>query len=258
MQSVNKYERFIKEGISGAYILIGNSDKIINDELIFFAKSIICKNETSSFTPCNICESCKKADNMLNPDIVFFEKNDKDKYDVAGVEKFISEICMNSYGGKKVGIIFNGDELSEIIQNKLLKTIEEPPENTNLLIGTKSKDRLLDTVCSRCNIIRIYDQDNSINNNPHFEEIYNILKTGFFYEYRKCIKKNIKSSLDAKELLNFIREKTRNECKNHIVQAEEFVKINKKIIEIEEELALNVDYKQSLNSLYIWAIYGRN
>lgn len=40
-------------------------------------------------------------------------------------------------------------------QNKLLKTLEEPPENTFIFIATANAESLLQTVRSRCEILRI-------------------------------------------------------------------------------------------------------
>src|SRR5688572_14228384 len=53
-------------------------------------------------------------------------------------------------GGQKVGIIFDADRLMEQAANAFLKTLEEPPPNSNLLLVSAYPDQLLETILSRC------------------------------------------------------------------------------------------------------------
>ena len=53
-------------------------------------------------------------------------------------------------GGRKVGIIFEADRLQPGGANAFLKTLEEPPANSFLLIVTATPEALLDTIRSRC------------------------------------------------------------------------------------------------------------
>ena len=53
-------------------------------------------------------------------------------------------------GGLKVGIIFDADRLQEQAANAFLKTLEEPPRNSHLLLVSSYPDQLLETILSRC------------------------------------------------------------------------------------------------------------
>ncbi len=53
-------------------------------------------------------------------------------------------------GGSKVGTIFDADRMNDKAANAFLKTLEEPPKNTHLLLISTQPDRLLDTILSRC------------------------------------------------------------------------------------------------------------
>ncbi|MDO4567395.1 MAG: hypothetical protein Q4B99_00385 [Clostridia bacterium] len=65
------------------------------------------------------------------------------------------ELSMSSYAGKlRVILITNVHLLNEMLQNALLKTLEEPPEDTVLLL-TGIEANLLPTVRSRCVKVRI-------------------------------------------------------------------------------------------------------
>ena len=52
-------------------------------------------------------------------------------------------------------IIHDAHNLSEEAQNALLKTLEEPPENTQLLLLTTNSELLLSTILSRCQVIEL-------------------------------------------------------------------------------------------------------
>jgi DNA polymerase-3 subunit delta' len=56
--------------------------------------------------------------------------------------------------GRKVFIILQAEDLSDHSANALLKTLEEPPGETVLLLTTSAQDRLLPTLVSRCQQIR--------------------------------------------------------------------------------------------------------
>ncbi len=46
-------------------------------------------------------------------------------------------------------IILAGETFSEVVQNKLLKVIEEPPKNKEFILVTKNRATILDTIRSR-------------------------------------------------------------------------------------------------------------
>ena len=53
-------------------------------------------------------------------------------------------------GGNKVCIIIDADRMNQSASNAFLKTLEEPPPSTHLLLISNQPDRLLDTILSRC------------------------------------------------------------------------------------------------------------
>lgn len=53
-------------------------------------------------------------------------------------------------GACKVGVIVEADRMNDQASNAFLKTLEEPPQNTLLLLLTANPQRLLPTILSRC------------------------------------------------------------------------------------------------------------
>jgi DNA polymerase-3 subunit delta' len=56
--------------------------------------------------------------------------------------------------GKRVIIISRADEMGDAAANTLLKTLEEPPGNTMLILTTSHRDALLPTILSRCQMVQ--------------------------------------------------------------------------------------------------------
>lgn len=56
--------------------------------------------------------------------------------------------------GRKIFIILNAEEMNAEASNSLLKTLEEPPGDTVLLLTTSRREQLLPTIVSRCQVIR--------------------------------------------------------------------------------------------------------
>ena len=76
-----------------------------------------------------------------------------------GVEEsrqILKRLALKSYSGKyKVMIIWLPERMNNQSANKLLKLLEEPPENTIFLLVSNAVDTMLPTIISRTQIIRV-------------------------------------------------------------------------------------------------------
>ncbi len=87
-------------------------------------------------------------------DLLFLSEEEKLGVDAA---KTIREhLATKAYQSKVKGVIVvDADKLTPEAQNSLLKTLEEPPEEAVIIFGVSSEEKLLTTVASRCEIIRL-------------------------------------------------------------------------------------------------------
>lgn len=70
--------------------------------------------------------------------------------------EIISKVSLKAYEGNyKVFIIWMVDKMNESASNKLLKTFEEPPENTIIILIGNNYEQLLPTVRSRAQLIKV-------------------------------------------------------------------------------------------------------
>ena len=89
-----------------------------------------------------------------HPDVKIYPQ--KDKLLVGDSEEIVMESFVKPiFGGKKVFIINNIDLATESAQNKLLKVLEEPPQNVYFILTAASESLVLPTIKSRCNKIEL-------------------------------------------------------------------------------------------------------
>ena len=67
------------------------------------------------------------------------------------------DFTATSAAPRKIGVIYEADRMNEEAQNALLKTLEEPPPDTTLILCTANPASLLPTTRSRCQIVKLPD-----------------------------------------------------------------------------------------------------
>jgi DNA polymerase-3 subunit delta' len=92
------------------------------------------------------------GDPWQSPDVHTAEPESKSRRIlIEQVRELERELQMRSFfGGHKVGVIFDADRLQPNAANAFLKTLEEPPGHSHLLLLSAHPDQLLDTILSRC------------------------------------------------------------------------------------------------------------
>jgi len=90
-------------------------------------------------------------------DIIEFKMTKgKKSIGIEEVKNIIQEINKKPYeGDRKVIILYNSDKMTEAAQNALLKTIEEPPNGSFMLLLCEKLDGILDTIKSRCQVYKL-------------------------------------------------------------------------------------------------------
>jgi DNA polymerase-3 subunit delta' len=81
---------------------------------------------------------------------------DSQQIRIEQVRELAQELALTSHqGGYKVGIVSPADVLNRFAANALLKTLEEPPRRTILILVVTQPSRLPATILSRCQRVRI-------------------------------------------------------------------------------------------------------
>lgn len=101
-------------------------------------------------------------DKILINQISYREKRSQPWDEKKGKRDLLSFINMSPVNSpSKVAVIVNADTISETIQDVLLKTLEEPPKDSYIIMTTSRPNVLLDTIYSRSQLININPLNNS-------------------------------------------------------------------------------------------------
>jgi DNA polymerase-3 subunit delta' len=131
-----------------------------------FAKSLQCQNNKArigSLSFCGQCTSCLAIEKEAHPDVLFIrpevveEKNKKREKDISIVQvrSVQHQLSLSPYFGPyKIVIIDTAEKIQRDAANALLKTLEEPPKKSIIILISQSSKVLLPTIISRCLLIK--------------------------------------------------------------------------------------------------------
>lgn len=154
-------ESLARGRLSHAYLFAGPEG--IGKELFAreLAKAVLCAEEADQ--ACDACPACRKVEHGNHPDVTVVRR-----IEGTGKSKRRSRILIDQVreevqdviaykpfeGRRKVFIVSDADRMTEEAQNCLLKTLEEPPPSSLLILVAGRLERFVDTVVSRCQVVR--------------------------------------------------------------------------------------------------------
>ena len=139
-----------------AYVIVGSPRGNALQFAEAFLKLLFCE---SADKPCNTCPSCRRIDSHKHVDTLWIEPQSTARQIKAEeVRGLVHRMTQTSFeGGWKAGILVSADCMNTNSANVLLKTLEEPPKKTILLLLTDSPQSLLPTIISRCQKVVLSD-----------------------------------------------------------------------------------------------------
>lgn len=131
-----------------AYLFSGPSG--IGKRLVatMLAKSLQCDSVDNK--PCNMCLPCKKVEGGNHPDISVLEP-DGQFIKVEQIRELQKRLGYKPFEGRSTVCIVDGaDRLNISAANSLLKTLEEPPAQTHIILIAENIRMVIPTILSRC------------------------------------------------------------------------------------------------------------
>ena len=125
-----------------------------------FARSLLCESPRADGLACGMCPGCRYVAAGQHPDLQLVEPfnieddgevKPLDAIPVDRIRALIDWALVTSHRGRaKVAIVVPAESLNVAAANALLKTLEEPPPDTYLMLVSHQPGRVPATLRSRC------------------------------------------------------------------------------------------------------------
>ena len=121
------------------------------------AQALLCeRNPEALLDPCESCPGCLQTAAGTHPDLLEVARpEDRQELPIRVIRDLCAEFSLKpARGTRKVAIVDDVDEMNDEAANAFLKTLEEPPPGAVLILIGSSAELQLETIVSRCQIIR--------------------------------------------------------------------------------------------------------
>ena len=147
-----------RDRLAHAYLFSGQALEEMEAVARTLAKTVNCLSpprraaNNAPLECCDHCESCRRIDQLNHPDITWLRPESKSRVITTDEIRELMQ-TMNlkpTVAASKVGVIVAADRLNVQAANAFLKTLEEPPPKSLLILLTTEPQRILETILSRC------------------------------------------------------------------------------------------------------------
>lgn len=154
-QIIDQLQHTVASGrIAGAYLFVGPAGVGKETVAHYFAQLIFCQQETASPRVCGTCLACRKVDSGNHPDLQFI-RPEGSLLKIGQIRALQRQVIYEPLeASRKIYILTDVDRMNPEAENCLLKTLEEPPAASVLILLTSNVQALLPTTRSRCQILQ--------------------------------------------------------------------------------------------------------
>ena len=148
------YNALSQDKVAHVYLLCGVKGIPLKEIAIYLGKSLMCDHPTPFAD--EECKTCKRIDSNNVPDFLVLDgKNESIKR--GDVDNLIDAFSSSSFEDRdiKVYIINQIENAVPEALNGLLKFLEEPPAHTYGILTTENVNKILPTIISRCQVVKL-------------------------------------------------------------------------------------------------------
>lgn len=131
----------------------GVGKKIFAEKLV---KSLLCINPVEN-AACNNCQACKTYESGANPDYLHIELLEGKQQIGVDQIRSLSEFLnyTRSFAGYRVVLLNPVERMNKNAANSLLKSLEEPTDNTIIILLATNLSNIIPTIKSRCQLLTL-------------------------------------------------------------------------------------------------------
>jgi len=150
-------EHIISGHLRHAYLITGPQGVGRRTLALHLAQALNCQQAHALGEFCGKCLSCQQTLRMQHPDLSVIESESPTRsIKVEQIRDLQHRLSLAPYSGRyRVALLLRMEEATISAQNALLKTLEEPASQVVLVLTAESAERLLPTVVSRCEVLRL-------------------------------------------------------------------------------------------------------
>ena len=139
--------------VAHAYLVSGEAGSGKKTLALAFAQALLCQEQTA--TVCGVCSNCRRIEQGTHPDVAVIEPQGG-RIRIDEIRTLKDRFALQAYGGSwKVGIIIDAETMTDAAANSLLKLLEEPFGQAVLILLSSSPSKLLPTIVSRCQVVKM-------------------------------------------------------------------------------------------------------
>ncbi|VAX20138.1 DNA polymerase III delta prime subunit [hydrothermal vent metagenome] len=141
-----------------AYIFAGPKGTGKRSTAYAWAAALLC--EAGEKDACGVCGACRKSLSGSSPDLIVIKPEVREKrvtevIDIGRIRELISHLSFKPYEARlKIVIMEGADTMNLSAANAFLKTLEEPPGDTVIILIVENTGKLPMTIISRCQTVR--------------------------------------------------------------------------------------------------------
>lgn len=139
-----------------AYLLCGPRGTGKKSVARLCAMAAVCRGEGGR--PCGVCGPCRRVMSDTHPDLhTIVPEKGKQSIGVDVLREVLAQVSTRSFEDTTKVLLFpEAERMTPAAQNCLLKTLEEPPQETVFFLITDQPGTMLPTIVSRCRVIRFH------------------------------------------------------------------------------------------------------
>ena len=142
--------------IAGAYLFVGPAGVGKERVARYFSQLIFCQQESEPPVVCGNCLACRKVTSGNHPDLQVV-RPEGSFLKIGQIRDLQRQVVYEPLeASRKVYILTDVDRMNLEAENCLLKTLEEPPAASVLILLTSNVQALLPTTRSRCQILQFH------------------------------------------------------------------------------------------------------
>lgn len=143
--------------LAHAFLFVGPEGIGKRRTALHIAQGLLCEQrDPAALDPCGTCAGCVQVESDAHPDFFLIERPEgKNVLPIDRIQDLCRRLALKPARGRhRIAVVDDADLFNPESANCFLKTLEEPPPGSLLILLTTSAETQLQTIVSRCQLVR--------------------------------------------------------------------------------------------------------